>query len=105
MGVNLGDVMVKGEDLLGDGVNVAARLEGIAEPGNICIASSVYDQIAGKLDLGFADLGAQSLKNIDRLIEATNTDFEGAKRSRMLLPAIALTALPKVSRGSSARRA
>ena len=68
IGVNLGDVMVKGDDLLGDGVNVAARLEGIAEPGNIYVSSSVYDQIAGKLDLAFVDLGEQELKNIDRPI-------------------------------------
>jgi len=57
IGVNLGDVMVDGADILGDGVNVAARLEGIAEPGGICISSSVYDQIAGKLSLGFVDMG------------------------------------------------
>lgn len=68
IGVNLGDVVVKGEDLLGDGVNVAARLEGIAEPGGVCIASSVYDQITGKLDLGFVDIGEQNLKNISRPI-------------------------------------
>ncbi len=68
IGVNLGDVMVKNDDLLGDGVNVAARLEGIAEPGGICISSSVYDQITGKLDLGFLDIGEQSLKNISRPI-------------------------------------
>jgi class 3 adenylate cyclase len=70
IGVNVGDVMVKGEDLLGDGVNVAARLESIADPGRITISSSVYDQIAGKLDLGFVDLGEQSLKNIDRPVRA-----------------------------------
>ena len=61
IGVNLGDVMVKGEDLLGDGVNVAARLESIAEPRGIDVASSLYHQIAGKHDLGFSDLGEQSL--------------------------------------------
>lgn len=70
IGVNLGDVMVKGDDLLGDGVNVAARLEGVAEPGSIYVSSSVYDQIAGKLDLGFSDLGEQSLKNIERPVRA-----------------------------------
>jgi len=74
IGVNLGDVMVKGDDLLGDGVNVAARLESIAEPGGIYVASSVYDQIAGKLDLGFSDLGEQSLKNIDRPVRAYRVD-------------------------------
>ena len=68
VGVNLGDVVVKNEDLLGDGVNVAARLETMAEPGGICISSSVYDQITGKLDLGFLDIGEQSLKNISRPI-------------------------------------
>jgi len=77
IGVNLGDVMVKGDDLLGDGVNVAARLEGIAEPGNIYIASSVYDQIAGKLNLGFVDLGNQTLKNIDRPIRAYRIERGG----------------------------
>jgi len=68
VGVNLGDVVVKNDDLLGDGVNVAARLETMAEPGGICIASSVYDQITGKLDLGFQDIGDQQLKNISRPI-------------------------------------
>ncbi len=70
VGVNLGDVVVKNDDLLGDGVNVAARLETIAEPGGICISSSVYDQITGKLDLGFQDIGEQTLKNISRPIHA-----------------------------------
>jgi class 3 adenylate cyclase len=79
IGVNLGDVMVKGEDLLGDGVNVAARLESIAEPGGICVSSSVYDQIAGKLDLGFLDIGAQSLKNIDRAIHVYRIEREGRR--------------------------
>ena len=79
IGVNLGDVMVKGDDLLGDGVNVAARLEGIAEPGNIYVSSSVYDQIAGKLDLGFSDLGEQSLKNIDRPIRAYRVERAGTR--------------------------
>jgi class 3 adenylate cyclase len=66
IGINLGDVMVKGDDLLGDGVNIAARLEGIAEPGGISISSSIYDQITGKLNLGFVDVGEHALKNIDR---------------------------------------
>ncbi len=68
VGVNLGDVVVRNEDVLGDGVNVAARLESMAEPGGICISSSVYDQITGKLNLGFQDIGEQSLKNISRPI-------------------------------------
>jgi class 3 adenylate cyclase len=68
IGINLGDVMVEGEseDLLGDGVNIAARLEGCAEPGGIVVSSSIYDQIADKLSLGFTDMGEQALKNIPR---------------------------------------
>jgi len=68
IGVNLGDVMVSGDDLHGDGLNVAARLESIADPGGVCISSSVYDQIAGKLNLGFIDIGNCELKNISRPI-------------------------------------
>jgi TolB-like protein/cytochrome c-type biogenesis protein CcmH/NrfG len=64
VGVNLGDVMVGGDDLFGDGVNVAARLESMAEPGGICISSAVYDQIRNKVDLAFDDLGERLLKNI-----------------------------------------
>ena len=68
IGVNLGDVMVSGNDLHGDGLNVAARLESIADPGGVCISSSVYDQITGKLNLGFIDIGNRELKNISRPI-------------------------------------
>jgi class 3 adenylate cyclase len=70
IGINLGDVIVDGADILGDGVNVASRLEGIAEPGGICIPSSVFDQISGKLNLGFEDIGNRSLKNIGRPVHA-----------------------------------
>jgi class 3 adenylate cyclase len=64
IGVNLGDVMVQNSDLLGDGVNVAARLQGAAAPGGICISGSVYDQIRNKLTLGFESLGERRFKNI-----------------------------------------
>jgi class 3 adenylate cyclase len=64
IGVNLGDVMVQHTDLLGDGVNVAARLQAVAEPGGICISGSVYDQIRNKLSLSFTSLGEQFFKNI-----------------------------------------
>ncbi|WP_198164071.1 adenylate/guanylate cyclase domain-containing protein, partial [Bradyrhizobium jicamae] len=70
VGVNIGDVIVEPHDIFGDGVNIAARLEGIAEPGGICISSSVYDQVRGKVAVKFADLGEQNLKNIDRMVRA-----------------------------------
>jgi class 3 adenylate cyclase len=77
IGINLGEVVVKGDDLLGDGVNVAARLESLAPPGGILISSSVYDQITGKLDLGFQDIGEQTLKNISRPIRAFRVSGAG----------------------------
>src|SRR6266404_4845487 len=66
IGVNLGDVIAEGGDIFGDGVNVAARLEALAEPGGICISRSARDQIRDKLDYTFEDLGEQSVKNIAR---------------------------------------
>src|SRR5437588_6260178 len=66
IGINLGDILIEGDDILGDGVNIAARLEGIAEPGGICISSSAYDQVRAKVAVEFADLGEQRLKNISR---------------------------------------
>lgn len=78
IGVNLGDVVVQGTDLLGDGVNVAARLQAAAEPGGICIAGSVYDQIRNKLSLSFKSLGEQSFKNIPQPVRTFSiTDAEG----------------------------
>jgi class 3 adenylate cyclase len=68
IGVNLGDVMVQGGDLLGDGVNIAARLQSAAEPGGICISGSVYDQVRNKLSLSFAPLGAIKYKNIPQAV-------------------------------------
>ena len=72
VGVNLGDVIVDDDDIFGDGVNVASRLEGVARPGGIAVSSSVRENIGNKLDLLFEDLGDQQLKNIDMPIRAYN---------------------------------
>jgi adenylate cyclase len=81
IGINVGDVVVEDGDIFGDGVNVAARLEGLADPGGICVSARVQEDAAGRLDITFDDLGEQSLKNIARsvrvyrvrLTEAENT--------------------------------
>src|SRR4029078_1382178 len=64
LGVNLGDVIVEGADIYGDGVNIAARLEAMAEPGGVCISGTAFDHAVHKVDVGFAALGEQRLKNI-----------------------------------------
>src|SRR3984893_7549928 len=66
VGINLGDVIVDGGDIFGDGVNVAARLEALAEPGGICVSEDAFRQVRGKIEAEFADIGEQSLKNIAR---------------------------------------
>jgi len=68
IGVHQGDVVIEDDDIFGDAVNIAARLEGLAEPGGICVSARVRGDAAGKLDLAFEDMGQQELKNIDRSI-------------------------------------
>jgi adenylate cyclase len=77
VGINIGDVIVEPHDIFGDGVNIAARLEAIAEPGGICISGKVYDEISGKLDLACEDMGLQQLKNIARPVQAYRVDMCG----------------------------
>ena len=66
VGLHVGDVLADGDDILGDSVNIAARLEGIAEPGGICVSAAAYEQVRGKLEIAVADMGEQDLKNIAR---------------------------------------
>jgi class 3 adenylate cyclase len=80
IGINLGDVMLHGQDLLGDGVNVAARLQTAAEPGGICISGSVHDQISNKLSLAFQPLGEMNFKNIQQPVRTFSiTEAEGGR--------------------------
>ena len=82
IGINLGDVIVESDDIYGDGVNVAARLEGIAKPGGIVVSGAVRDNVGNRLDLRFEDLGEQRLKNIDRPVRAYSVllDFSPASK-------------------------
>ena len=70
IGVNLGDIVVDGDDILGDGVNIASRLEGLAQPGGICVSAKVFDEIGNKLDVAYEDLGSQDVKNIATPVHA-----------------------------------
>jgi len=78
IGINLGDVILEGDDCHGDGVNVAARLQAQAPPGGICISAAVHHQIAGKLPFGMRDLGEQALKNIAAPVRVYEVEFGGA---------------------------
>ncbi len=77
IGIHVGDIIVDDNDIFGDGVNIAARLEGIAEPGGVCISDDAHRQIRGKIDVGFDDIGLQALKNIAEPIRAWRIRFAG----------------------------
>jgi len=76
IGINVGDVVVEDGDIFGDGVNVAVRLEGLAEPGGICVSARVQEDAAGKLDLTFEDIGERQLKNIARPVRVYRVAIE-----------------------------
>jgi adenylate cyclase len=104
IGINLGDVIVEEDDIYGDGVNVAARLEALAEAGGICVASTVYNQVKGKVDFGFAPAGEQHIKNISEPVSVYRAVLDGARwrpvrpgsaswRSGMITAAAAVAAI------------
>jgi adenylate cyclase len=78
IGINLGDIIVDGNDIAGDGVNVAARLEAMAEPGGICVSATVREQVHGGLDVGFNDIGLRQVKNIMRPIRVFAVDLDAS---------------------------
>jgi TolB-like protein/Tfp pilus assembly protein PilF len=103
VGINIGDVIVEPHDIFGDGVNIAARLESIAEPGGICISSTAYDHVRGKVGVEFADLGEQNLKNIALPVRtyavvrdgpSPATQVEGARLGPFSPPRLSIVVLP-----------
>ncbi|MBL8894931.1 MAG: adenylate/guanylate cyclase domain-containing protein [Rhizobiales bacterium] len=93
IGINLGDVIGEGGDIYGEGVNIAARLEPLAEPGGVIISGAVYEQVLGKIDMHFEDLGDQRLKNIDRSVHAYRSGL-GAATGK---PTLALPDKPSIA--------
>jgi adenylate cyclase len=79
VGINLGDVVIDGNDILGDGVNIAARLESLAPPGGICVSRAVYEQVKGKVSAGYTDLGPQQVKNIPDPVEVWGVEVDGVE--------------------------
>jgi adenylate cyclase len=97
IGINMGDIVVEDGDIFGDGVNVAARLEALAEPGGICVSARVQEDATGKLDLAFEDLGEQTLKNIARPVRAYRVITGAVSPATKETPALALPDKPSIA--------
>ena len=87
IGVHLGDVLIEGDDILGEGVNIAARLEGVAEPGGVCISGSAYEHVRGRIETEFADQGERTLKNIARPVRIFAARVAPSEPARASAPA------------------
>jgi adenylate cyclase len=97
IGIHVGDVVVQGDDLMGDGVNIAARVEGLAEPGGIAISRAVHEQVRGKTGSAFVEMGAQTLKNIDQKIEVWQWARGGVPTSTMTIASLAPPDKPSIA--------
>ncbi len=96
IGINVGDIIIEGDDIYGDGVNIAARLEGIAESGGIAISEDAWRQVRGKVNSKFVDVGEQSLKNIDEAVRVYRVEF-GEASATPQTPALALPDKPSIA--------
>jgi len=94
MGINAGDIIIDGADIWGDGVNVASRLEALAEPGGICVSGRVQEDVHGSIEIGFEDIGEQQLKNIARLVRVYRVRLKGAAKAT---PALHHAAKPSIA--------
>jgi TolB-like protein/Flp pilus assembly protein TadD/rhodanese-related sulfurtransferase len=96
IGINLGEIISEGGDIFGDGVNVAARLEALADPGGICISSAVFEQVRGRVDLGYEHLGEKMVKNIDRPLNLYRIVLdEKAEALLTIAPTLTTTSKPR----------
>ena len=95
IGINVGDIIIDRGDIFGDGVNIAARLEGVTEPGGICVSGRVLEDVQGKLDITFEDAGEQELKNIARPVRVYRVRLSGATASSR--PALPLPDKPSIA--------
>ena len=97
IGINVGDVIIEGDDILGDGVNIAARLEGIAEPGGISISEDAWRQVQGKVAAIFVDAGEQSLKNIARPVRVYRVEFDKERATSAAQPPLSSRDKPSIA--------
>ena len=96
VGINIGDIIVDGDDIFGDGVNVAARLEGLADPGGIYVSGSVYEQVRDRMEQQFEDLGEREVKNIDRPVRVYRAIFDGTGPAKNVARALPLPDKPSI---------
>src|SRR5215472_10452402 len=97
IGIHVGDIMIEDDDIFGDGVNIAARLEGIAQPGGICISDDAYRQMRGKIDVNFQDSGEQELKNIARPVRVYQLRPEATTAAAKPASGLALPDKPSIA--------
>ncbi|MGC1350974.1 MAG: adenylate/guanylate cyclase domain-containing protein [Xanthobacteraceae bacterium] len=97
IGINVGDIIIEGEDILGDGVNIAARIEGIAEPGGISISEDAWRQVQGKVVANFVDAGEQSLKNIARPVRVYRVELGEQSAAEPAAPTLPLPDRPSIA--------
>ncbi|SHJ33705.1 Adenylate cyclase, class 3 [Shimia gijangensis] len=104
IGINVGDVIVDGDDIYGDGVNVAARIEGLAEPGGICVSHTVFDHVEGKLDLSFTAMGPQHVKNIPAPLDVYKIDLDNRSETLITDPRSTDGGLPTETKRPGVKR-
>src|SRR5579883_1421082 len=97
IGINSGDIIVEDGDLMGDGVNIAARLEALAEPGGVCLSGEIHGQVEGKVPLGFVAMGEQPLKNITRKVVVYRLARAGGEEPSRPVPSLTLPDRPSIA--------